>query len=706
MRIGTHDRAACVGARLRQQGAGWVPCGMLDEVQNAAPFRRTVTAHKANIWHARMCVLVLTCAAPTVVGQEARAAGPHAGCYFGIHVVDDQTGRGVPLVELKTTHNVRYYTDSAGWVAFYEPGLMDQEVFFHVRSHGYEYPRDGFGYSGVRLRVVEGGQAEIRIRRTNIAERLYRITGGGVYRDSVLLGLPVPVEHPVLNGQVFGSDSVLTTVYQGQLFWMWGDTGRPQYPLGNFHMTAATSRLPGDGGLDPSIGVNLTYFVGDDGFAKRMAPMKEEGCVWMDGLVTLPAAGRHETMLAAFARVRGLEATLERGFVEWNSEQRVFERIGSFDVNSPVYPGGHPLCATVNGETMLYFARGVPLTRVRADREHYLDVNACEAYTCLKDHTRVEERQIDRDAQGAVRYAWRRATAPLNCKEQNDLIQSGVLKPNEALVQTRDVDSGKPVLVHGGSVYWNDYRNRWVMIALEGWGASLLGEIWYFEADTPIGPWVYGRKVVTHDSYSFYNPKQHPEFDQEGGRIIYFEGTYSEFVSGAPVPTPWYDYNQIMYRLDLGDSRLVLPVPVYTVTVDGNMVGLATHTAVPREAADLPVAFFACDRPGPGLVPVYSHRDNTSFRLTVDKSPGDTGSAAPAFYALSPDREPNSPTVTGLWEYVSGDGRVRQYVTDRDTPPTGLVRAGQPLCFVWHSPLSRAIRFSPHSVEPCRAPKK
>jgi len=264
------------------------------------------------------------------------------------------------------------------------------------------------------------------------------------------------------------------------------------------------------------------------------------------------------------------------------------------------------------------------------------------------------------------------------------------------------VDSGKPVLVHGGSVYWNDYRSRWVMIALEGWGTSMLGEIWYFEADTPVGPWVYGRKVVTHDSYSFYNPKHHPEFDQEGGRIIYFEGTYSEFVSGAPVPTPWYDYNQIMYRLDLGDPRLLLPVPVYAVSVDGSIVALATRAAVATDAADLPVAFFACDRAGAGLIPVYSRGDGWAFRLTIDRPASDAGSAVPAFYALPPDSDPKSATVTGLWEYTSAGGRVRQYLTDRDTPSPGLARAERPLCFVWPSPLSRAIRFSPHSVKPCR----
>ncbi|MFH1269370.1 MAG: hypothetical protein ABIK89_26880, partial [Planctomycetota bacterium] len=124
---------------------------------------------------------------------------PHAGEYFKIQVVDAETGRGVPLVELRTVNNIRYYTDSAGIVAFHEPGLMDRTVFFHVRSHGYEFPEDGFGFRGKALRVAEGGSAELKITRINIAERLYRVTGAGIYRDSVLTGHPVPIRRPVLN---------------------------------------------------------------------------------------------------------------------------------------------------------------------------------------------------------------------------------------------------------------------------------------------------------------------------------------------------------------------------------------------------------------------------------------------------------------------------------------------------------------------------
>ena len=41
---------------------------------------------------------------------------------FAIEVVDAATGRGVPLVELRTVNDIRYYTDSNGLAAFDEPG--------------------------------------------------------------------------------------------------------------------------------------------------------------------------------------------------------------------------------------------------------------------------------------------------------------------------------------------------------------------------------------------------------------------------------------------------------------------------------------------------------------------------------------------------------------------------------------------------------
>ncbi len=150
---------------------------------------------------------------------------------FEIQVLDDQTGRGVPLVELTTTAGVTFVTDSAGRIAFDEPGMMDQRVWFAVKSHGYEPPKDGFGIAGAAFDVKPGGKMALKIKRLNIAERLYRITGSGIYRDSVLLGHEVPIQEPLLNAKVTGSDSVQLATYRGKLFWFWGDTNRPAYAL-------------------------------------------------------------------------------------------------------------------------------------------------------------------------------------------------------------------------------------------------------------------------------------------------------------------------------------------------------------------------------------------------------------------------------------------------------------------------------------------
>jgi len=183
-------------------------------------------------------LLVLLLATPST-GNEAKGRK-----FFKIEVVDDQTGRGVPLVELKTVHAVRYVTDSNGIVALDEPGLIDRTVFFHISSHGYELPKDGFGYRGAKVHVTSGGSVKLKIKRLNLAERLYRVTGADIYRDSVLTGHDVPIRRPLLNGLVFGQDSVLNTVYRGKIYWFWGDTNRPGYPLGNFHTPGATSLLP------------------------------------------------------------------------------------------------------------------------------------------------------------------------------------------------------------------------------------------------------------------------------------------------------------------------------------------------------------------------------------------------------------------------------------------------------------------------------
>ena len=514
-------------------------------------------------------------------------------------------------------------------MAFDEPGLFNRKVFFSITSHGYEVDKDGLGFRGKALEVTEGGSADIVVRRLNIARRLYRVTGAGIYRDSVLTGDPVPIREPLLNAKVFGQDSVVNAVYQGKIHWFWGDTNRPDYPVGNLHVPGATSLLPGQGGLEPEVGINLSYFLDDQGFARPTAPMPGAGPTWISGLVVLKDRDGRERMFAVYAKIRKVLEVYERGLAEFDPKTQRFEKIAQFPEGSKYvgeFPDGHPFLYQDHGVDYVYYANPYPLVRVPADPEQLKKAASWEAYSCLKPGTRLAQQQFDRTADGALHYGWKPNTQLVRQDQQTKLVASKRIKPEETLLNLRDIDSGKAVVAHGGSVYWNPYRQRWVMITVESYGStSRLGELWYAEADTPLGPWVYARKVVTHDKYSFYNPKQHPMFDKDGGRIIFFEGTYTTTFSGNPDPTPRYDYNQVMYQLDLSDQRLALPVAIYEgPSGPGTGTRLVTKASPADRAATPPctVTFFAPDRPGIAWRPVYEQYDATRGQ-SLNVSAGD-----------------------------------------------------------------------------------
>ncbi len=603
------------------------------------------------------------------LGADTAKANP----YFTIRVVDEQTGRGVPLVELRTVHAIRLYTDSNGVAAFHEPGLMGKEVYFGVSSHGYEFPKDGFGLRGKRLRVTAGGSATLKIRRLNLAERLYRVTGAGIYRDSVLVGEKVPLREPVLNGLVLGSDSVLNAVHRGKIYWFWGDTNRPSYPLGNFHVPGATSALPGKGGLDPAVGVDLTYWVDEQGFAKPTMKMPGKGPTWLTALVPLQDRQGRERLYGSYVKVEPPLKIYARGLAVFDDDKNEFEPLKEVDLKAPLFPTGHGFVHREEGIAYVYFAHPYPLTRVRATVESFQRLEDYEAYTCLKAGTSLDEGQLDRDSAGKLRYSWKKQTSPVGPAEQNRLIAAGKMKQEEGLLQLRERDSGKAVLAHGGSVCWNKYRQRWVLITVQAGGTSYLGEVWYAEADSPVGPWRYAVKVVTHERYSFYNPKQHPMFDQEDGRVLFFEGTYTHTFSGNAEPTPRYDYNQILYRLDLSDARAVLPVPVYNLAREGKPQTLATGSTAHAKGSE--VAFFAPDRPFSRSVPVVMTPDGLAV--------GKREVRGALFYALPPDTQNPPATMVALYEYRQKQGARTFYSIDPALNRPGWIRADKPLCLVW-----------------------
>lgn len=606
--------------------------------------------------------------------------------WFVIRVVDAATGRGVPLVELETVNHLVHVTDSAGVIAFHEPGLMEREVFFFVRSHGYEFPPDGLGNRGLKLTPRAGATATVRVTRRNVAERLYRLTGAGIYRDSVLAGLPVPLRAPVLNAEVLGQDTVVVTPYRGKLHWFWGDTDRASYALGNFAAAGATSELPGRGGLAPDVGVDFTYFTDATGFARRMCPDFGEGLHWIESVFTVPDADGVERLVARVSSQKGLVLPHAWHLAIWNDARQVFESKVRW-VRPDGHDAAHPFRARSGGTDYLYL---YPNFRVPADLASLGDPARYEAFTCVADDGRLPEGGapvIDRDADGAPRYAWKRGADRLHEDRVKRLLAGGYLQPAEAWRPLHDFATGASITPGRGSVCWNAHRRRWVMLV-----SAQAGEIWFAEADTPTGPWAYAWRVVAHDQYNFYNPTQHPFFDGDGGRVVYFEGTYTASFSAAKSRTPRYDYNQIMYRLRLDDPRLDLPVAVHRVA-GGGRTRLLLRDEIARTAAwdrIEAVPFFAlppeCGRDG--LVPVFQEAEG---RLALAAAPG----ATPLFRALpldpaTPEGHRTAATVPLHAFERAADGAVFYAVADAPPPP-GFTRHPQPLCQVWRSPTSRVL---------------
>jgi hypothetical protein len=468
--------------------------------------------------------------------------------YFGIRVVDEQTGRGVPLITLSTTNHLSYTTDSAGWIALDEPGLMGSRVFFHVSGPGYTLPKDGFGFSGVKLTPKGGDTVEVKVLRTQIAERLYRITGQGIYRDSTLLGKEAPLPRPNLFADVMGQDSVQVVPWKGRLLWLWGDTQRPGYPLGNYHSTCAWSDLPEHGGLDPADGMHFEYITDEAGAVAKMLPISEPGAVWLFGLLSAEDAQGQAHLLAHYSRWKDLGTRLEHGIAEFREDSQRFERLAllgeEFTWQHPQRNAIRARGVDAEGQQRdyLYFATPFCVTRVPATSD---DVQNTSSYEALAYSAESKT------------HVWQQAEPPLTQAAEAALIEKGTLKASDAMLQVTEAITGKPVKLHGGSIHWNKHRQRWIMIAVQQEGElSHLGELWYAESSAIEGPWRTAVKIASHPKYSFYNPAHHAFLDQQGGRLIYFEGTYTESFSGNPIPTPRYDYNQLMYRLDLDEPRL------------------------------------------------------------------------------------------------------------------------------------------------------
>ena len=129
-----------------------------------------------------------------------------------------------------------------------------------------------------------------------------------------------------------------------------------------------------------------------------------------------------------------------------------------------------------------------------------------EAYTPLAPGTTLDDMNVDRDLDGRImyvgsvpdavwwgmglwlthggprcRYGWKKGTPPVFQAGQQTLIDAGDMHLHESAIRIRDAKSVACVQpnLFRGSVHWNAFRQRYIMISGEFFGeGSVDGEVW------------------------------------------------------------------------------------------------------------------------------------------------------------------------------------------------------------------------------------
>lgn len=590
-----------------------------------------------------VCKIMLLCCLALTAGQafSEPATVNIPDQVFLLRFVDAENGRPIPLVEVELFNALLLTSDNLGNIAIIEPDLAGKKVRMLIRGNGYRFPHlDFYGERATILEINPGHSTTIKLERQSIAQRLYRITGSGRYRDSILAGQPVAPELFKLAGHVTGLDSAIPAVFNNRLYSFYGDTlGTSRL---NFSGSGAEIKL---GSTDvPEKSLPLNFFIDGDGFARRMFTLPDHGFVWVETVVPVKTAGNGQEVLAArYVKHKTLEEADETGFAIFNQRLEAFSIVKRIKSNRH-HQSAHA-CPVKFADKTGYCLQ--PWERVSDDLASFIRPEKYEYYTCLQKsapgaaseksiNLRGINYEVKRNQKGQPVFSWQRGGEPFTPALQRELQQKGLINSCERWLKLTEIGSGKQIDHFSGSISWNSFRNRWIMLT-----QGNTGEIWYSEADTFTGPWVYARKILEHDTCNFYNPVHHSWFDTDRGRTIYFEGTYTAFFTAKEHKNPRCDYNQVMYKLDLSDPGLALPAPVYRVKNGVNGFRLMTRDDIAAKnlwdsIENIEFMAFIDNSIIPDLVPVFDNARVESPAPVLDLIP-EQAEQKPVYYALPDD---------------------------------------------------------------------
>ena len=255
------------------------------------------------------------------------------------------------------------------------------------------------------------------------------------------------------------------------------------------------------------------YYRNSKGQVRNLIDIESPGPVWVGGYVCLPDHSGKDHLVCTYTKIKGFLAPEEVGLADWEDGTGNWKVIRVLWTRSQVEkptlaPNNHAAFWTdPTGKKWVYFGGGLPGLRCPATFEGWQDASS-----------------------------WETVDNPRSLTSAAD---------------------GSPVEIAAGTFGYNPWRKRWIAIVQQKFGRpSAFGELWYAEADAPTGPWGKAVKVVSHNNYTFYNPMLHPDLVPDGAKFVLFDGTYTAEFADHPVPTPRYNYNQVLYRLDLDDPAL------------------------------------------------------------------------------------------------------------------------------------------------------
>lgn len=455
--------------------------------------------------------------------------------------VDTTDGRPIPLVICIATDNSTVVSDNAGYISIPVNVPKGTAFYLQVQSPGYDIQPDGFGYRGIRL-VVGNPIERIKVRRINIAQRSGRTTGIAKYIHAQALG----VIGQVIETPLTGMDSVQTAELHGTRFVYFGDTNWSGYPLGNFKTTAGVAKTQSK---LPNCPYSIDYNTDIKGFPKSSILENEDepGVVWVSGVIRVG-----DEIVGYANRRKSLQQQLAHGFVRWNPTKKLFLDFQKLPETSWRHLDGHPILYQDEGVDYVMFGHAIPNFRVKADVRAIRFGLTFETYSCL-----LPNGDVDYDDKRAPIWRWRSDASPIDSEREASLIKRGKLAREQCKFLLTEHATKRMVIPHRGSVRWNAFVQRWVLVFTAiNEPDSMLGELYIAAATMPSGPWTPCIRIATHPRYSFYNPVHHSWLDKQRGKVMTIEGTYTMSFSGNSVPTPHYEYNQLTYEIDLSDKRL------------------------------------------------------------------------------------------------------------------------------------------------------